>query len=356
MSPIGLPEDLDGFLDIVFASTPVFFVKEFLRTHKQGSRHVRIGTKVKEVRENLRDALLSKAIGRADVEKWFQEVEGWGKQHLYPLISPKKPLIQRHLLTERALRTFLEGKGFLEACPRPSSVAPSQHVLSELMVDDELARVTWRSHAIGLERREDLDEVRELDDGEYEFKAHRRLPRRSTSHLLVRKADGTLLVLVDLPLGDEHDAVRSAITGVAQVLLAPLSLKPMPLALILTSLDEGAVGSFGPRPKRQLDLVAAPTQARYRTDGARLEFKSTRASTGYTDSEPVRRVRKAMEVSRFVGEAGKFRLSFEGEHREAHDMIVSLSASENRVYLYSRMSEPEVLALVDQFLQLMQVT
>jgi hypothetical protein len=57
-----------------------------------------------------------------------------------------------------------------------------------------------------------------------------------------------------------------------------------------------------------------------------------------------------LQVENFVGEAGKFRLTFEDENEKPHAMIVSFHAPENRIYLFSQMSEEEVLTLVDQLI------
>lgn len=342
---------LDGLLAEVFSSTPLLFVREFLRTHKQRAKGVRIGVTLDEVRANLRDAIVSKMIGREEVEEWLQAIEGWGKQHLYLSQVPKRALTQAHLLNTDRLRTFLTKRDLLKV--KSDDTEPSsEHLLQTVLVDDERATLSWRSHGIDHERREELDEVRELEDGEYEFRAYRRAPRRSASRFIVRKVSGTVLTLIDMPLGDEHTALRAKIDTAAKIVLSPLSIDPIPLAPIISALDAGAVARHGPKAKRALSLGVAPTQARYRTDGAEVEFRSTKASSGYTDSDPVRRVRQALRIESFVGSAGKFRLTFFGEHRQAHTMTVSLHATENRIFLFSRMNETEVLALVDQLLAL----
>jgi hypothetical protein len=343
-------ENVDALLAEIFASTPLLFIKEFLRDHRKTAKQIRIGGTREEVRSNFRDAILSKRIGYADARRWLREVEGWGKQHLYLARLPKRSLTHAHLLSNAALTAFLKRKR-LWAEPVPNE-EPAAHSLSEISVDDEAARITWRSHAIEAERHEEMDYTESRDDGEYEFRAFRRIPRRAASRIIVRKTDGVVAELVDLPLGDEHQRIRTQMSEAARAILAPLTLQTIHLSAIVSALDEGAVKGSGPRPKRSLNLGVSPTQARYRTDGAKVEFKSTRESAGYTDSDAVRHVRRAMHVASFLGEAGKFRLTFESHDRQPHDMIVSLNASDNRIYLYSRMSEEEVLSLVDQLISL----
>jgi len=343
--------DVDSVLDHLFGSTPLPFIQEFLRKQKEHSKQIRIGVNRSEVRANLRDAILANRIGYGDFRNWLQTVEGWGKQHLYILSAGRGSLAFSHLLNTSGLRGFLKRKGLIRDVS--SDVEPmSSYILDEVAVDDELARISWRCHSVDWERRKDLDERRELDDGLYEFRAYRSAPRRDVSRLIIRKTDGIVLCLVDLPVGGDHDSIKKEMMEVGTAVIAPQRLTEIQLSGIISALDQGAVSERGPRARRQVSVDVAPTQSRFRTDGALVEFKSTSQATGYTDSDAVRQVRKAMQITRFVGEVGKFRLNFEGSLRRRHEMVVSLSASSNRIYLFSRMSDDEVFALVDQLLPL----
>jgi len=344
-------EEVAALVDAIFASTPLLFIKQFLRSHRKEARRVRIGATRDEVRENLKDALIARQIGYEEARQWYSEVEGWGRQHLYLSEVPKRSLVHPHLLNPSALTSFLKRKGHWGDSTSDGDHQP-QHTLTEVSVDDEAARMTWRCHTLDTERHENLDYTEERADGVYEFRAFRLLPRRTASRVIVRKTDGIVAVLVDLPLGADHDVIRVQMGSTTKVVLAPLTEQPIHLAPIVSALDEGAIAAAGPRAKRELELGVAPRQARYRTDGAKVEFKTTRESAGYTESDAVRHVRRALRIESFVGEAGKFRLTFEGQARQPHDMIVSLNGADNRIYLYSRMSEPEVFGLIDQLITL----
>lgn len=343
--------DLDALLDHTFGSTPLFFIQEFLRSQKSRSKQIRIGTTRRDVRNNLRDAIVSKRIGYSDLRAWLKTVEGWGRQHLYIESIGRGGIAYTHLLNTSALRGFLKRKGFIRDVSSDAEPA-SPYLLDEIAVDDEIARVSWRCHSLQWERREELDETRELSDGEYEFRAFRKLPRSDVSRLVIRKTDGIVLCLVDLPLGDDHVAVHSQMNELRDAIMSPARSVPVSLAPIISALDQGAVAAHGPRARRELEVDVAPTQARYRTDGAHVEFRSTSQALGYTESDPVRQVRNAMQIARFDGEMGKFRLNFTGAGHRSHDMVVSFSASADRVFLFSRMTDVEVFALVDQLLPL----
>jgi hypothetical protein len=336
----------DDLLSEVFNSSPLAFIREFLRLQKRTAKKIRIGTTIPEVRANFLDALNASLVSVDDVRGWLRAVEGWGKQHLYLDKVPKRSLTHAHLLSEKALRAFLHRKRLLDTASPPDEQA-LRHVLTDVIVDDEVARLVWNAHTIARERHEELDEVRDLDDGDYVFEAYRLTPRRTSCQLLVRKTDGVVITLVDVPLGDEHDKVRTAMENVAKAILAPLSISIVFLAPVIEKLDESAVSARGPRPQRGLALGVTPTQARYLAEGARVDFSSTTASAGYTDSEVVRRTRKALQVDKVAGEAGKFRLAFQSDDGKEHVMVVSFDAKSNRAYLFSRMTEREVLALVD---------
>lgn len=337
------------FLDTLFATTPLLFVQEFLRDHKRKHKGIRIGSTVREARAALLLALQSEILTIDGLDEWLRNVEGWGKQHLYLARVRKRSLSHPHLLNDATLKRFLLKKALLADSDSPEGIP--KHALTDISVDDELARLTWRVHGADWERREELDEERVLEDGVYQFRAYRRLLRRSASRVLIRKTDGVVLLLLDIPLGPDHDELLTRLRDAALAVLAPLSLDAVDLGPIVETLDSNALAGFGPRARRDLDMGVEPTLARYRTEGARVEFKSTRESTGYARSDAVRHVRRAMEVRQFVGEAGKFRLTFESDERR-HDMVVSFHVAEHRAYLFSRMDEREVLTLTDSLLTL----
>lgn len=340
----------DSLLDEVFNSSPLPFIREFLRQQKSSTKAVRIGTSVREVRSNLQEALNAQLISPDTVRAWLRSVEGFGRQHLYIYRVPKRSLAHPHLLNESALRSFVKRRR-LDA-PHSGGETTVSHRLSDLVVDDEVARLIWQAGLVTEERRKEFDETRELDDGEYLFKAYRRTPKRSSCQLIVRKTDAVAVLSIDLPLADEHDELRKVLDGAAQLVLAPLTLSQVQLGPIVSGLDEAALSRFGPKQKRGLAMGVEPTQAKYRAEGAQIDFRSTRESKGYTASTAIRQARRALQVEQVVGEAGKFRLTFEDKVGNAHTMVVSFDARENRVYLFSRMKETEVLALVDQIVAL----
>lgn len=348
---LGEPLDnqvVERLINRAFSTTPLPFVQHFLRIHKKASSKIRIGTTVKECRDNLRDALISRLIGLTEFEQWLNSTEGWGKQHLYLGRANRRGIALRHLLTTGNLKRFLIHHALMREPDR--EVEPVAHMITEASADDEFVTVAWTSHLIDYDRHEELDEVRELLAGVVEFRAFLQIPRRSTARLVIRKTDGIVLRLVDVPLGENHDQALERIDSVAERLLSPIRLDDVPLAPLVTALDQGATERFGPGPKRRLDMQVAPTQAKFRTDGARVEFSSTRDASGYADSGTMRTVRRALVIAHFEGEAGKFRLDFSDDTGRAHRTVISLHASDNRTYLYSRMKEDEVFLLVDRLM------
>ena len=342
--------DADKLLDEIFRSMPLPFLQAFLRERKERSKHVLIGSTRREVRSNLRDGILANRISMVEVERWFRGAEGWGHQHMYMRKVPKRSLVQRHLLSGASLESYLRRKNLLVDVA--DDAEPEVHHIDRVDVDDELARVVWVSHRIDLERRPELDETRVIGDTEYEFHAHRRIHAKSAARLIIRKTDGAVMYLLNVPLGKAHDGLLATMEQVANAVLSPLKLSEVYLSPILRALDSDAVAGFGPgrKPKRNLSLGVSPTRARYRTEGGRLEFSSTKAREGYTASDEMRRVRKSMQIAKFAGESGRFRLLFDSEDHKGHEMTVSMVAAENRIVLFSRMTESEVLTFVDELL------
>ena len=66
------------------------FIKDLLRKKKRAEGRVRIGSTKEEILDNLIDAIRAGYIVRADLDAWTQEVEGWGKQHVYLYRISKK--------------------------------------------------------------------------------------------------------------------------------------------------------------------------------------------------------------------------------------------------------------------------
>lgn len=341
---------LDRLIDDACSAAPLSFLRQFLRDRRGKSRQVAIGSNSKQARENLRNAVVANLIGYEEVREWISRIEGWGRQHLYMHKCGKSSLALPQLLNPKALTRHLQRAGV--AFDIEGAGAGSEYRLSRLYVDDELARLTWVSFENLLARRPELDEVRESDDGDYELHAYERQPTRSLSQLVIRKTDGVVLVLLNLPLGEAHTVLLRRVLEVAGKVLAPDRCDRLRLSGAVTKLDERAVSAKGPKASRNLSMTVSPTHARYRTDGARIDFRSTADGHGYTEVDAARAVRSALVVEKFVGVAGRFRLRFEGANGKGHEMVVSLDAMDNRVFLFATMTEVEVFALADQLLVL----
>lgn len=337
----------EALVDEVTSSTPLLFFREFLREKKLSAKQIKIGTTKSEVRVNLSDALLSGWIGEDEVRSWLDSVEGWGRQHLYLSRIPVRSLAHPQLINDAALARFLKKHDKKVASDTGD---PAAHLLREYHVDDLFARLVWWSHTVEAERREELDEVRELDDGQYEFRAYRLRTRKSAARLLIRKTDGLILHLVDLPLGVDHAELLHTMDALTRLLLAPLVPVPVQMGPVLRALDQGALAAYGPKANGKFNLAVAPRQAKFRADGARVEFSSSKQGHRYADAPAVRHVRNAMQIAKFEGEAGKFQITFSDDRRE-HSMVFSLHAEDNRAYLFSRMDESEMVSLVDQLLR-----
>lgn len=339
--------NIEALINLVFQETPLEFIRDFLRHKKRGSSAIRIGVTATEVRNNLRTAVTTGAIHPEDLDQWLRAMEGWGKQHLYIERVPRRALTHAHLLSTAALSSFLDRQFGSSADSHHST---DENRLASWEVDDERATFTWRASSIDYERHEELDRIETIENSEYQFRAYRILPRTSASRLVIRKTDGVILKLLHMPLGDEHNAALGLINGFASRIVAPLPLSPVPIEPMMRSLDQTAMSASG--EQRRLQLAVSPTQARWGTDGARVEFKSKSSSKGYIESYPARTVRNALQVAHFLGEAGKFQLQFASSESKNRSMIVSFDVEGGRLYLFSRMEEREVLRLVDHLMSL----
>ncbi|MHB8837505.1 MAG: hypothetical protein ACYC7F_00975 [Gemmatimonadaceae bacterium] len=343
-------ESLDRLISEACEAAPLPFLRQFLREQRGRGRRIGIGATAKQARENLRDAIAAKLIGTEDVRAWILRVEGWGHQHLYLYRCHKPSHLLPQLLNRQNLERHLKKTGV--EIGSEGDPAADGHQLTRLYVDDELVRLSWVAFDQRLLRRLDLDQVHETDDCDYELHAYERRPTRSLAHLVLRKTDGLVLVLVDLPLGESHTRLKERVLAVSSRVLAPIQSDRLALSNAITNLDSRAIAAKGPKASRDLSMSVSPTHAGYRTDGARVDFRSTAEGHGYEDVDAVRTVRRALAVDKFSGDGGRFRLRFDSQAGTSHDMVMSIDARDDRVYLFSSMLETEVFALADVLLEL----
>ena len=141
--------DIGALVDEVLASTPLRFVREFLRSQKQTGRRIRIGTTRTEAKKNLHEAIAAGDIGVRDLEDWYREVEGWGKQHLYIFATDRKVGLRPQLLSTTSLMNYLKKRQVV--CADAIASADSKDaMLSRIDVDDEWARFSVAQCALTL--------------------------------------------------------------------------------------------------------------------------------------------------------------------------------------------------------------
>src|SRR5262245_34751968 len=75
------------------------FIKELLR-----SKGIKLGTTKEDFESNLFTAIDLGQLQLADVEQWLEEVEGWGKQHIYCFAVPDEVAASAELASREAMR------------------------------------------------------------------------------------------------------------------------------------------------------------------------------------------------------------------------------------------------------------
>src|SRR5690242_5669352 len=154
--------NVDTLVDIVLSSTPLQFVREFLRSHKRGSRGIIIGATREEARRNLREAILNNQIASTELESWLREIEGWGRQHLYLRRVKGKVSTMSQWLNSGAISAFLAKRSLLQNSDERMEEQSS--LVHHVAVDDVYGRLAWRAESEKWERREDLDQTELLND------------------------------------------------------------------------------------------------------------------------------------------------------------------------------------------------
>jgi len=336
-------EDLKAFaLSIVRGQTNVY-VKELLREHG-----VRIGATKQDFDKNLIEAIDNDVITREDLQKWLDEVEGWGQQHVYAYRLTAEQ--ERAFSTEAgALQRIKDGR-LLAYWRKPTAMTTSLtfpedeqlHLVSITFADSLV--VQWHKgtkYWVRTKEEEQHDKPNEWIEGfEYEFRAYRGRSMREVMRFAVRPSAGLAALFIPKPVNSkEHtDAYTEARATLGRVLDFPaLEKRPMRLADVIKNLDQAL--TFDAQAPEEV----RPQSTRLKSGVAYVEFAGVSEGVSYFDSAGVRRVRESLrseaDIAAFSGTAGTFRFGNLGR--------VQLFAVDNRIRLWSSLTADGVWRILE---------
>lgn len=318
------------------------FLRELLRQTRREHASVRIGVTKDDIEANLIDAIQSGALTLDALRTWLDDVEGWGKQHVY-LFKVDPPRNDAKWAETSRVRTRAIKAGFGAAWgAEPSPTFPDELVLSSVAASNGRFTVRWQQRHDSWRRDAAKDHPSEIIDGDlYEFRAFRQELSRSTMRLVVLPGTRRAALFIQLPI-ERHEEVRKAALATAATLFPVATFTLAKIAAAVKALDQQELDS---NPSEHGRVRSQNT--RFSAGGATVAFAANREDEAWKNIGAVRRVRNALDGRDFQGESGKFLVSLRagpGMHRE---VVMSLSARDRRIYLWSQMSADEVWLVLD---------
>lgn len=318
------------------------FIKELLRTKKVKFPGIRLGVSKEEIVNNLENAIEQGYILYDDLKHWVNEVEGWGRQHVYLFHvndAAQEPVWESPDNVRGKMGTALlddavwENKGDL--------TFPKKLTLTNLYYEYPRFECVWHQRVSQLIRESSKDPESKFIEGDrYEFRAYRHSPLRSVMRFELYLNLSLAALFIQVPLGNDHNDAYLQATDLLNKFFRFKSLSPVDLSSAILALDSLELDL-------QADGLLEAHNAKFASQGATVEFAAGRAISGFKQVEAVRNVRRAMDDKAFTGDSAKFKLhldagvSKKGELKR--DVIMGLNTGKrDRIYLYAQMTRNEV--------------
>jgi hypothetical protein len=297
------------------------FIKELIRGK------VKIGSTKEDFERNLSAAIDEGKLRLTDVEKWLQEVEGWGNQQIFLCRIPAALILPtEEVMRERAL---LLGNGDLWNVPI-SQTFPEQPTLTSIFFDGDVLSLTWHQGEIGWARgaaEVQMDFIREEGLEVYEFRAYRKISSRGVARFELRRSAALAAVFIDLGMASTAAGrlLFEDIVATVEKLVGVSFLHDncVPIGDVIKALDQKAS-----RQSSDLTSVLRAHSTRLTSKSAYLEMASSTETGSYLDDPEIGAVRQAITPNTMKALAGT-KADF-----EFFKEVEPLSLSQNvRVYL-----------------------
>lgn len=313
----------------------VIFLKDLLRRKKKQGARVKLGGTKKDVLNEILRAVENGIITQHDLRQWLDEIEGWGRQHVY-LYTPSVGVLGSRLWdSPEEFTKKLRKKGF--RIPNREAHLyrfPDRLTLSELSYDGTRFQASWHRKVTELRRDTQLDRSETHDGDEVDFRAWRHVPTRSVMRYVLYPEQARAALFLQVPLGPEHaKAKETALSLLRRVL--PKGQAIVRISTSIKDLDEA-------NRKGIKGHIFRPQETKLHAKGASIEFSADATLNSYTEITAVREVRNAVDLDEFGGDAARFKLDLRTSAGMKRTVTISLTGKDNRVYLFARMTAAEV--------------
>lgn len=320
--------------DRVVEMQGVLFIKEFLREAARKDNDIRIGVSKRDVVKNIKDAITQGRIPLDRLQHWVDGVEGWGRQHVYLYHVSDTLAKAPWLKQQQALEAKLSAARMKKYLNKRDKLDFSEKLeLGHIGLDQDGFHCVWRQ-GITRRKRDDIRDLKRNIDGDpYEFDAYRIQPMRAVMRFELRPRDQLAALLLQRPLSQHKDAKTRA-KAILSKFFSEAELSDAKIGNAIRVLDQ-----------EDLDNKNAPfksQQAKFKRQGASIEFVADPGLATWKDVEKVRDVRKALDTPAFSGENARFKVQLSGSGAMQRDIILSLSAQDHRMYFFAQMTADEV--------------
>ena len=211
------------------------YIREFLEQHELAKS----GTK-DELRERVVEVLDEGDLTYPDLVRWIDQIEPWGKQHVYLFTGPEGRLIDNwrdEQWVRRRLEQYHVDQYFNAHIPL---ILPSELSLSSIGYSNNTVRIAAVERREYWERDQDKDEVRHTEDGEeVELRAFvHHVKRGMVSFEWNLTSNNAMLQISQLHRGTKYEVVRERFEALVQPWLDISHFSPIGLSRVIARLHE----------------------------------------------------------------------------------------------------------------------
>ncbi len=290
-------EDLRDFVLGVVRAQGNIFIRELLR-----SRGVPIGANKQEFEANLREAIDDGKLTWADVQKWLDDVEGWGDQHIYLFHVPDLVVADEMWIAEEGVRRRLPA-ALKKLWNADTSLSfPDERTLTGIYFGNDELRYVWHQGARTWVREPGRDLKNKIIRGDrFEFRAYRERPDRSVMRFVVRPKLRLAAAFMQIPwTRAAHEEALEEVRAKTGALVDWGTLSPFSASDTIKNLDQIELAETAAPPSK-----ISAQRTRLSDAGNYVEFASS-TEKPYKQSQAVRLVRRAVKTEDFRGTVGAF--------------------------------------------------
>ncbi len=289
--------ELNQLIDGILLAQGNAFIKELLRDIE-----VKIGATKSDFLNNLNKAIDDKALTESILNKWLNEVEGWGNQHVYiyrvkDMVTEDRVWSNTESVKARAVDAGLGDKWDVS----PSKVFPAERELVGIYYDKTSFRLVWYEGRTSLIRDKENDELnKKIGMDIYDLHAFRHVAKRTVTRFDWPRGSRYAAILMQTPWNKKnHRIIKEEVLDRVSKFIDPNRLQPINISEAVRQLDQETV--------TPTDAGAGfiSEGARLESGGAYVDFGST-TDREYSRVAAVKEVRIAVPIDQFKGERGIF--------------------------------------------------